>query len=45
MGRHTPSEQKTRDGLSRQEHLQRAYDIFAELGAAYDLARVNATLQ
>jgi eukaryotic-like serine/threonine-protein kinase len=45
IGRHTPSDQKARDGLSRQEHLQRAYDIFDNLGTAYDLARVEAMLK
>jgi predicted ATPase/DNA-binding SARP family transcriptional activator len=45
LGRHLPSDQKAKDDLSYQAHLQRAYDLFAELGAAYDLARIEASVK
>jgi hypothetical protein len=45
IGRHLPSGQKGGGGLNYQAHLQRAYDLFAELEAAYDLARVEPLLK
>jgi tetratricopeptide (TPR) repeat protein len=39
-GRHLPV-QSGRDGLNCQEHLQRAADLFIQLGAAHDLEQVN----
>jgi len=44
IGRHMPHQQKRPGEWSRQEHLRRAGDIFAELGATYDLARAEAAL-
>lgn len=46
LGRRLPPPgQSAGGGLDCQEHLQRARHIFAELGAACDLARVNVALK
>ncbi|MBE7554248.1 MAG: hypothetical protein HS126_24560 [Anaerolineales bacterium] len=44
LGRRLPSKQSAKDGLSSQEHLQQAANIFAQLGAVYDLEQVNTVL-
>jgi flagellin-specific chaperone FliS len=37
IGRHLSSNKKVKNGWGRQEHLQRAIDIFSNLGANHDL--------
>jgi predicted ATPase/Tfp pilus assembly protein PilF len=44
IGRHLSEGEITEKGWGRQEHLQRAAEIFSELGAAYDLVCVEAEL-
>ncbi len=44
IGRHLQADQPGLDGWGRQEHLQRAAEIFATLGVPYDLARAKAAL-
>lgn len=44
IGRHMPHQPQRPGEWSRQEHLRRAGDIFAELGAAHDLACAEAAL-
>ena len=44
IGRHLSEGKTTETGWGRQEHLQRAAEIFAELGAKYDMDRVQAEL-
>ncbi len=44
IGRHLSEGEITEKGWGRQKHLQRAAEIFAELGASYDLACVKAEL-
>jgi predicted ATPase/DNA-binding SARP family transcriptional activator len=45
IGRHLLPQQKTEEGLSRENHLQRACQIFANLEAAYNLAQAEAALE
>jgi predicted ATPase/class 3 adenylate cyclase len=44
IGRHLKVGEKSENGWGPQEHLQHAIEIFADLGAAYDLNRANREL-
>lgn len=44
IGRHLPEGESSEDGWGREEHLQRAVEIFSRLGVPYDLARARTAL-